>query len=61
MERVASALITVIVGVGGAILYFYLSNLVLDSIFPARGKGPKRPAIRKSPPPSGPGSFSDRR
>ena len=41
MERVASALITVIIGVGGAILYFYLSNLILDAIFSARGKGPE--------------------
>jgi len=41
MERVASALITVIIGVGGAILYFYLSNLLLDTIFSARGKGPE--------------------
>ncbi len=40
MDRVASALVTVIIGVGGALLYFYLSNLILDAIFPARGKGP---------------------
>ncbi len=41
MERVAGALFTVVVGVGGALLYFYLSNLVLDAIFSARGTGPK--------------------
>lgn len=41
MERVATALVTIVIGVGGAILYFYLSNLLLDSIFPARGSGPQ--------------------
>jgi alpha-glucoside transport system permease protein len=41
MERVAGALVTVVIGVGGAILYFYLSNRILDAIFSARGKGPK--------------------
>src|SRR3954447_16380428 len=40
MERAASALIAVIIVVGGAILYFYLSNLLLDTVFSARGKGP---------------------
>lgn len=38
MNPVLQGLITIIVGVGGCIGYFYLSNVILDKvIFPARG------------------------
>jgi alpha-glucoside transport system permease protein len=40
MGQIASAVLTVVIGVGGAILYFYGSNLILDAIFSSRGKGP---------------------
>ncbi len=37
MQQLLLALFTVIVGVGGAILYFYAVNWVLDLILPPRG------------------------
>lgn len=33
-EQIASAVITVIVGVGGCLAYFYGSNMLLDRVFP---------------------------
>ena len=35
LEQLLSALITVVLGVGGCLGYFYLSNLALDTLFPA--------------------------
>ena len=38
MEQAILALLTIVIGVGGCIGYFWLSNMVLDKvIFPARG------------------------
>ena len=37
MEQVLMAIVTILVGVFGCVLYFYLSNQVLDAIFPGRG------------------------
>ena len=38
MEQAFQALMVIVIGVGGCIGYFYLSNLVLDQlVFPARG------------------------
>ncbi|WP_380051959.1 carbohydrate ABC transporter permease [Falsihalocynthiibacter sp. SS001] len=37
MEQLFWALFTVVVGVFGCVAYFYLSNLLLDRAFPARG------------------------
>jgi len=43
MSPVLQGLITIIVGVGGCVGYFFLSNLVLDKvIFPASGPNPGR-------------------
>ncbi|TWD55395.1 maltose ABC transporter membrane protein /trehalose ABC transporter membrane protein /sucrose ABC transporter membrane protein [Agrobacterium vitis] len=35
MEQLLSALVTILIGVGGALVYFFGSNLILDRIFPA--------------------------
>lgn len=35
MEQLLSALITIVIGVGGALVYFFGSNFILDRIFPA--------------------------
>ena len=35
LQQLLSALITVVLGVGGCLGYFYLSNLALDTLFPA--------------------------
>jgi alpha-glucoside transport system permease protein len=40
MEQLGSALITVAIGVAGCAAYFFGSNLLLDTIYPARGKEP---------------------
>ena len=37
MGQLVSALLTVVAGVAGAILYFYGSNRILDLVFPPRG------------------------
>ena len=37
MQQLGFAALTIIVGVSGCVAYFYLSNLVLDRIFPNRG------------------------
>ncbi len=43
MSPVVQGIITIFVGVGGCVAYFYLSNIVLDKvIFPARGPNPGR-------------------
>ncbi len=39
MEQVVSALVTVVIGIAAALLYFYASNKLLDLIFSSRGKG----------------------
>ena len=36
-QQLFSALITVVIGVGGAAGYFYLANKILDIIWPPRG------------------------
>jgi alpha-glucoside transport system permease protein len=35
VEQLLSALVTIVIGVGGALVYFFGSNLILDRIFPA--------------------------
>ena len=35
--QILSAIITIIVGVGGAIAYFWGANKLLDLVFPSRG------------------------
>jgi alpha-glucoside transport system permease protein len=43
MNPIVQGLITIVVGVGGCVAYFYFSNLILDKvIFPATGKNPGR-------------------
>ncbi|MBK1636926.1 carbohydrate ABC transporter permease [Rhodovulum adriaticum] len=43
MSPLVQGLVTILIGVGGCVGYFYLSNLVLDRvIFPARGPDPGR-------------------
>ncbi|MES2967581.1 MAG: sugar ABC transporter permease [Pseudomonadota bacterium] len=37
MEQFAMAAITIFIGVGGCIGYFFLSNMALDSVYPPRG------------------------
>ena len=37
MDQFFSAASTIIIGVGGCLLYFFVSNIVLDRIFPAKG------------------------
>jgi alpha-glucoside transport system permease protein len=37
MQQLLLALLTVIVGVGAAVLYFYVANRVLDALLPPRG------------------------
>ena len=38
MEQAILALLTIVIGVGGCVGYFWLSNIILDKvIFPARG------------------------
>jgi alpha-glucoside transport system permease protein len=37
MEQFAMAAITIFIGVGGCIGYFFLSNMALDSLYPPRG------------------------
>ena len=37
MEQFFGAATTIVIGVGGCLLYFFLSNLILDRIFPASG------------------------
>ncbi|MGL4320163.1 MAG: hypothetical protein ACRCS3_04805, partial [Paracoccaceae bacterium] len=38
MNPALQAVLTVIIGVGGCVLYFWSSNLILDKVlFPARG------------------------
>lgn len=39
MPVILQGLITILIGVGGCVAYFYLSNMILDRfIFPAKGK-----------------------
>ena len=38
MQQVLMAILTIVVGVAGCVAYFYLSNLLLDMLFPRRGK-----------------------
>ncbi|MBM9594390.1 carbohydrate ABC transporter permease [Roseitranquillus sediminis] len=43
MNPIIAGLVTIVVGVGGCVGYFYLSNLLLDKvIFPARGENISR-------------------
>ena len=44
--QLLSALVTIIVGVGGCLAYFYSSNFLLDRIFPA---GASNDAAASSP------------
>jgi alpha-glucoside transport system permease protein len=37
MQQAFNAALTIFFGVGGCLLYFFLSNLVLDRIYPAKG------------------------
>ncbi|MCV6824475.1 MULTISPECIES: carbohydrate ABC transporter permease [Halocynthiibacter] len=37
MEQLFWALFTVVIGVFGCVLYFFLSNMILDRIYPAKG------------------------
>jgi alpha-glucoside transport system permease protein len=37
MEQVGQALVTIAIGVGGCAFWYWISNLVLDTIFPPRG------------------------
>lgn len=37
MEQVFQALVTIAIGVGGCALWYWASNTVLDTVFPARG------------------------
>ena len=37
MEQLFGAATTIVIGVGGCLLYFFLTNLLLDRIFPASG------------------------
>ena len=49
MQQVLQALITIVVGVGGCVGYFYASNLFLDKVlFPARGPNAARNINRAS-------------
>ena len=49
MQQVLQALITIVVGVGGCVGYFYASNLFLDKIlFPAKGPNAARNINRAS-------------
>lgn len=38
MQNIILAFSTILIGVGGCLLYFWGSNFILDAIFPARGK-----------------------
>ena len=38
MPVILQGLLTILIGVGGCVAYFYLSNLALDRIFPAKGE-----------------------
>ena len=38
LEQLLSALLTVVIGVGGCVAYFYGSNYLLDVMFPAEGR-----------------------
>ncbi|MBN2905887.1 MAG: sugar ABC transporter permease [Rhodobacteraceae bacterium] len=43
MSPLVQGIVTILIGVGGCVGYFYASNLILDRvIFPARGKDPGR-------------------
>ncbi len=42
MEQVGQALITIAIGVGGCALWYWVSNLVLDSVYPPRGENAGR-------------------
>lgn len=47
MQQAFLALLTIVIGVGGCVGYFWLSNVVLDKvIFPARGPGAGRNITR---------------
>lgn len=47
MSPIAQGLLTIALGVGGCVAYFWLSNLLLDRvIFPPRGRDPGRNAAR---------------
>ena len=49
MQQVLQALITIVVGVGGCVGYFYASNLFLDKVlFPAKGPNAARNINRAS-------------
>jgi alpha-glucoside transport system permease protein len=37
MQQAIGALSTIVIGVGGCLLYFFLSNALLDRIYPAKG------------------------
>ena len=37
MQQAFNAAVTIFIGVGGCLLYFFLSNVVLDRIYPAKG------------------------
>lgn len=41
IEQIASAIITVIIGVGGCVAYFYGSNMALDRLFPVESRDGK--------------------
>jgi len=38
LEQLGSALVTVVLGVGGCVAYFYGTNFLLDRLFPAEGR-----------------------
>ena len=41
MSPIVQGMITIVIGVGGCVGYFFLSNLILDKvIFPAKGPNP---------------------
>ena len=40
LQQIVSALVTVVIGIAAALLYFYASNKLLDLVFSSRGKGP---------------------
>ena len=46
MDQVLYASATIIVGVFGCVAYFYLSNIALDTVFPARGVNAARNITR---------------
>jgi alpha-glucoside transport system permease protein len=46
VEQLFMATATIVIGVAGCIFYFFMSNIVLDSIFPPRGANAGRNILR---------------